>query len=88
MGSTTTKTCPECGTPIPRRDGPGRPRIYCEDRCRWRAEQRSWRRSHPLGWRLMAEIGIGPESALDLLAEGNTATRPVTAQPQKARPAP
>ena len=36
------RPCAECGTPFPvsPRPGRGRPRLYCSDRCRWRAAKR------------------------------------------------
>ena len=49
--------CPGCGALIEREKRPGRPRVHCSDRCRWRVNQRDWRKSHPLGWRLIP----GPE---------------------------
>ncbi len=61
------KTCPEYGTPIPHREGRGRPRIYCCDRCLWRAEQRAWRNAHPLGWRMFRDLGIVDHGLLAML---------------------
>jgi hypothetical protein len=33
----STRECPVCGMPFPASTGRGRPRVYCNDRCRWRA---------------------------------------------------
>ncbi len=43
------RPCAECGTPypVPPVQGRGRPRLYCSDRCRWRAASRR-RRLVPL----------------------------------------
>ncbi len=41
--------CVECGQPLdlPARRGRGRPRLYCSDRCRWRAAARARRAGRP-----------------------------------------
>jgi hypothetical protein len=51
----TVKVCPECSTPIPRRDGPGRRASTAAIAAAGEPEQRAWRRAHPLGWRLMPD---------------------------------
>jgi hypothetical protein len=68
------RVCRECGKPIPAREGPGRPRIYCEDpRCRWRANQRSWRAAHLLGWRFFRAAGWEDRSLLAMLEDDRRA---------------
>jgi hypothetical protein len=72
-----TRVCPKCGKPIPPREGPGRPRVYCEDpRCRWRANQRTWRAAHPLGWRFFADTGLPDTSLLAMLEEAESTSTP------------
>jgi hypothetical protein len=51
--------CPVCGTPIGATATRGRPRVYCSDRCRWRAghvaarrKQRQW---WPADWAAMQD---------------------------------
>ena len=60
---------PRLRAPITERAHTGRPRIYCGDRCQWRENQRSWRASHPLGWRMIAELGLPTHSPLAMLRE-------------------
>jgi len=51
-----SRECPVCGTAFPASTGRGRPRIYCSDRCRWKAghqaaaEQARQRRREWAGW--------------------------------------
>jgi hypothetical protein len=33
----TSRQCPVCGSSFPVAGGPGRPRVYCGDQCRWAA---------------------------------------------------
>jgi hypothetical protein len=33
----TISLCPACGAIVADTPGPGRPRVYCSKRCRWRA---------------------------------------------------
>jgi hypothetical protein len=65
-----TRECPVCGTAFPASSGPGRPRVYCSDRCRKRAghqveaEQARRRRAERGEWSLddlMAWAATQPE---------------------------
>lgn len=47
--------CPVCGARFERREGPGRPRVYCTDVCRWAAYNRRHRTRPPLGYGLLGE---------------------------------
>lgn len=42
-------TCPECGRPVPRSPGRGRPRRFDTDACRLASECRKRRRLYQLG---------------------------------------
>ncbi len=62
------RPCVECGSPypVPPIRGRGRPRLYCSDRCRWKAAARSKR-----AVRLAPPLGLAPtrEQIAGVLAE-------------------
>ena len=57
-------TCTVCGTRFMRASS-GRPRITCSHACR----QDAYRRRHPLGWRMIAELELPDRSPLEMLRE-------------------
>jgi hypothetical protein len=60
----STGECPVCSETFIRAST-GRPRIYCCDNHRLVA----FRASHPLGWRLIRELGIEDRSPLEMLRQ-------------------
>ncbi len=65
--SPPTGACAVCGEPVRvKRPGePGPAASYCSHACR----QRAYERRHPLGWRLLAELGLEDLSLADMLRE-------------------
>jgi endogenous inhibitor of DNA gyrase (YacG/DUF329 family) len=66
------RQCPICGALVPALDGRGRPRIYCCDRCRWRAGHaaaRARRRdAEPMTNEQLLDYLAGLPDPLDVLA--------------------
>ena len=62
-GTPITRECPVCGESFAVHPGPGRPQVYCSERCRWRAGHEADARARH---KLMAEQNR--QSYEDLLA--------------------
>ena len=56
--------CAVCDKPLPPKQ-PGPAKTYCGGACR----QEQFRRRHPLGWQLIAQMGIQDRSPLQMLRE-------------------
>jgi hypothetical protein len=56
--------CPVCGRPVVQ-PKTGRPRVFCGN-----AHRQAWfRRTHPLGWRVLRAQGIEDRSPLQMLRQ-------------------
>lgn len=60
--TTRVGTCPVCGERF-MRAAAGRPRLTCSTAC----GTELYRRRHPLGWRMLAELGIEDRGPLEML---------------------
>jgi hypothetical protein len=59
--------CAVCRRPLPPKPPgePGPAKTYCGGGCR----QEQWRRRHPLGWRMIRELGLPDRSPLAMMRE-------------------
>lgn len=55
VAAAAARKCAECGKDLPPRAGTGRPRLYCDDPCRWRARDRK-----RAGWQALGDLAVMP----------------------------